>query len=217
MKNLLRLLTLFIALATSTFAAPESWAERIDAMTAADAEKPPVQGAVVFVGSSSIALWKNVVADFPDFPVINRGFGGSEVADSVYYIDRIVLPYRPRAVVFYAGENDLVAGKNPETVAADFAAFREKLHTALPETKLYYVSIKFSQSRDKFRPEMIRTNELIAADCATHKGCAYVDLNALMLDAEGNPRPELFLDDKLHMNAAGYAIWTKHLTPLLRP
>ncbi len=217
LPRLLLTLCTFLALlaAPAANAAPERWTKEIDALTAKDATNPPPTGSVVFVGSSSIKLWKTLAEDFPDIVTINRGFGGSELADSVFYFDRIVRPYQPRLVVLYAGENDVQSGKAPETVLADFQAFRAKLHAALPATKLIYVSIKESPSRARKGSLFLATNELIAADCATDKRCLFVDVNTPMLDASGGTRPELFAKDQLHLNVDGYAIWKRELTPHL--
>lgn len=199
-------------------AAPDFWAKDIATLTARDATNPPPPGGVVFAGSSSIRLWKTLATDFPDIPSINRGFGGSELADSVFYADRIVLPYRPRLVVLFAGTNDLKNGKTPETVLADFKAFRTKLHTALPNTPLIYLSITLAPSRAHLHDVMRTANRLISADCATDPRCTFVDINPPMLAASGGtPRPELFLADQLHLNRDGYAIWTKVLAPYLKP
>lgn len=217
MSNLFRRAALLILVLGSTaWGSPEKWKPAIDAFVAADAVHPPKHDAVLFVGSSSIVKWKSLTNDF-SFAVINRGFGGSELADSVAYIDQIVIPYHPRAVVLYAGDNDIAAGKSPETVLADFRSFRTKLHAALPSTSLFYLSIKYSPSRAKFQAAMQRANELISADCAASPGCHFVDVNAAMLDASGQPRPELFESDQLHMKPGTYALWTKILTPLLKP
>lgn len=198
-------------------AAPENWAKEIDALTAADRTSPPPAGGVVFVGSSSIRLWKTLAEDFPGIATVNRGFGGSELADCVHYIDRIVLPYRPRLVVLFAGTNDLWNGKSPEAVAADFRAFRTKLHAALPETRLIFLSINLAPSRVRIHDLMAEANALIEADCATDPRCTFVDIVTPMLDASGGTRPELFVEDQLHLNRAGYAIWTRVLAPYLKP
>jgi lysophospholipase L1-like esterase len=212
----LPLLACFALLKTpAALAAPESWAKEIDALTAHDAANPPPAGGVVFVGSSSIKLWKTLAEDFPGAPVINRGFGGSELADSLFYLDRIVLAYQPRLVVLYAGENDVNGGKAPEAVLADFQAFRARLHAALPDAKLIYLSIKESPSRARMASLFQATNELIAADCTTDPRCTFVDVATPMLDASGGTRPELFLEDQLHLNADGYAIWKRELAPHL--
>lgn len=201
--------------APAALAAPERWTKEINVLTAKDATNPPATGGVVFVGSSSIRLWKTLAEDFPGITTINRGFGGSELADSLFYLDRIVLPYQPRLVVLYAGENDVNGGKTPEAVLADFRAFRAKLHAALPGAKLIYLSIKESPSRARMASLFQATNELIAADCATDPRCTFVDVNTAMLDASGGTRPELFVKDQLHMNADGYAIWKRELAPHL--
>lgn len=215
--RLVFLLTAVVGLFIPAPAAPDHWLKEIDQLTANDATNPPPTGAVLFVGSSSIRLWKSVAQDFPDIPVINRGFGGSELADSVFYADRIVLPYHPRIVVLFAGTNDIWSGKSPEKVAADFKAFRTKLHAALPDTKLLFLSINYSPSRTRVQDAMRTANQLIAADCASDPRCTYVDVCTPMLGAHGQPQPVYFQEDMLHMNPAGYAIWTRVLTPLLQP
>jgi lysophospholipase L1-like esterase len=206
-----------LLLVAPALAAPEKWAADIDKFTAADATHPPAPNAVVFIGSSSIRLWSTLAEDFPGMTVINRGFGGSELADSVFYADRIVIPYQPRLVVVYAGENDINAGKSPETVLADFRAFRAKVHAALPATKIIYLSCKESPSRAKVRAQVQAANRLIAADCATDPRCTFVDVATPLLDAAGGYRPGLFREDQLHLNPAGYAIWTRVLASYLKP
>ncbi len=203
--------------ASFTIAAPEKWTAAIDKFTQADATNPPPSGAVVFVGSSSIVKWDSLEKDFAGTKVVNRGFGGSELADSVFYADRVVIPYRPRTVVLYAGDNDLHAGKTPETVFADFKAFAKKVHTALPDTKIVYIAIKPSPSRWKLKDQVVKANALIAAECAKDKRrFAFADIYTPMLDAKGEPRPELFVKDMLHMNAAGYEVWKPVVAPLVK-
>lgn len=215
--SLLRRFVFFVVLTAGAFASPEKWKPDIEAFIASDAAHPPPQNAVVFVGSSSIVKWKSLTADFPTLSVIKRGFGGSELADSAAYVDQIVIPYHPRAVVLYAGDNDLASGKTPEAVLGDFRAFRTKIHAALPSTRIFYLSIKFSPSRAKLQPAMQRANELIAADCAETDHCTFVDINAPMLDANGHPRPELFENDQLHIKPSTYVLWVQKLAPLLSP
>jgi lysophospholipase L1-like esterase len=200
---------LTLALAPLALAAPEKWTDAINKFTQADKTNPPPTGGVVFVGSSSIVKWTTLQKDFPGEKVIQRGFGGSELADSVYYADRIVTPYKPRAVVVYAGDNDLNAGKTPEQVFADFKAFVAKVHASVPNARIVYIAIKPSPSRWKIKDKGERANALIAAGCAKDpKRLRFVDIWKPMLDAKGQPRPELFVADMLHMNAEGYKIWT---------
>jgi lysophospholipase L1-like esterase len=205
-------------LAAPLRAAPERWTADIDKFTAADAAQPPPAGGVVFIGSSSIRFWDSLATDFPGVATLNRGFGGSQLDDSVFYADRIVIPYKPRAVVLYAGENDIASGgKSPETVLADFQAFRTKVHAALPKARILFLAIKESPSRVHVREQVLAANKLVAADCETDPRCTFVDVATPMLDAEGKTRPELFRADRLHMLPAGYVIWARVLAPHLKP
>ncbi len=218
--NTLRLAVAFLALtvsATCALADPAKWQKDIDAFTAADAAQAPQPGGIVFVGSSSIRMWKTLSGDFPGFHVVNRGFGGSQLADSVHFFDQLVRPHAPRTVVLYAGDNDLWSGKSPETLLADFQAFCAKVHEAFPAARVAYIAIKPSPSRWKIREQMIRANDLIAAECARDSRRVFVDIFTPMLDANGQPRPEFYLKDMLHMNDAGYDVWTRALASVLKP
>jgi lysophospholipase L1-like esterase len=206
----------FLAAGAAAGAAPAKWAASIDAFTRAEAANPPPRDAVLFVGSSSIVRWKTLARDFPEVRVVNRGFGGSELADSVHYLDRLVLPHQPRVVVLYAGENDLQAGATAEEVHARFQAFRQGLHAALPQTRLVFIAIKPSPSRAKIRERIDRANTLIAATCREDPRLAFADVVPPMLDAAGQPRAELFVADRLHLSEAGYAVWRPIVAPLLR-
>lgn len=207
-----RLLTLlFAALMAPLAAAPEKWAGAIDAFTKADAAHPPAKEGIVFVGSSTIVKWTSLEKDFPGLPIIKRGFGGSLLSDSVFYADRIVIAYAPRTVVVYAGENDLQAGSTAAEVHAQFRAFVTQVHAALPKTRIVFIGMKPSPSRAKIHDKVKAANALIAADCARDERLRFVDIWNAMLDAKGGLRPDLFIADQLHLNAAGYAI----LTPLV--
>ena len=192
----------------------DRWEAAIKAFEVQDQQSPPASAANVFVGSSSIRLWK-LDASFPKHACVNRGFGGSQLSDSVKYAERIVIAYKPRVVVIYAGDNDLNAGKSPEKVFTDYRAFRDKVHTALLETKIVFVSIKPSPSRWKLREKGLDANRLIRDEIAKGKNQVFVDVWTPMLGDNGMPRPELFLKDQLHMNDAGYAIWSQLVEPHL--
>jgi lysophospholipase L1-like esterase len=213
-----RFLTALLALSfvSAAVAAPEKWAAAIDKFTAADVKQPPAKGGVVFVGSSSIVKWTSLAQDFPGLNVINRGFGGSQLEDSVFYADRVVTPYAPKAVVLYAGDNDLHSGKTPETVYADFKAFVAKVHAKVPTARIVFIAVKPSPSRWKIREKGERTNALIAAECAKDARLRFVDIWKPMLNEKGEPRPELFVKDMLHINEAGYAIWTPLVAAALK-
>jgi len=216
-RRLLPVLILLGCLLLPAAADPAKWLKEIDRLTAHDATTPPPRDAVVFVGSSSIRRWDSLAQDFPGIPTINRGFGGSELADSVFYADRIVIPYHPRTVVVFAGTNDIWAGKAAETVAQDFKDFRTKIHASLPTAKIIYLAINFAPSRVRVMEQMRRANQLIAADCAADSRCTFVDVCTPMLDANGQSQPRYFVEDQLHLNPSGYAIWTGILAPYLQP
>ena len=187
--------------------------DEIEAFEAADRAHAPPQGAVLFVGSSSIRFWDTLAQDFPGTPVINRGFGGSQISDCLRYAERIAIPYHPRRIVFYAGDNDVAAGRKPEDVRDDFRRFVEKVRGALPGVPIVFVSIKPSLERWKLVVPIRESNELIRKYAASSEKIAYVDVFAPMLGADGRPRKELFRADGLHMTPAGYALWTRLLRP----
>jgi lysophospholipase L1-like esterase len=195
-------------------AADNRWENEIQAFERQDAKHRPPENAVLFVGSSSIRLWK-LEESFPDLDVINRGFGGSRLADSVQFAERIVIAYRPRLVVLYAGDNDLAAGKKPEQVLADFQQFAAKLKAALPETRIAYLAIKPSIKRRALIDRVRETNTAIEQFISADKRLTYVDVFQPMLTPDGQPRPELFLADGLHLNAEGYKLWASVLKPTL--
>lgn len=192
------------------------FAKEINAFTASDATNPPPRGGILFVGSSSIRLWKTLKQDLPDLPVLNRGFGGSQVIDSVNYADRIVFPYKPRHIVIYAGGNDINAKKTPEQVFADFRAFVAKVHAQLPRTRISYISIAPNPARWSQIVQVREANRLIEEFTRTDKRLGYIDTHQHMLGADGQPKPDIFVDDRLHMNPRGYEIWTRVVGDYLR-
>ena len=208
------LLLVLLALA-SPLAQGSGWEPDIRQFESQDRKNPPPQHEIVFVGSSSIVFW-NLPQYFPNLKTINRGFGGSELADSVRYADRIVTPYKPRIVVLYAGDNDIASGTPPERVASNFEQFVQKVQGPLPQTRVIVISIKPSLLRWSMFDKMRSANAMIRAYCSKHPGLTYVDVEPLMLGANGKPRPELFVGDGLHMTPAGYKIWTAALLPYLK-
>lgn len=194
----------------------EKWEPSIRKFEEQDAVNPPSCGGIVFVGSSSIRLWK-LEQSFPEMPVINRGFGGSQIIDSVHFAERIVVPYRPRIIAFYAGDNDTAQGKSAAEVTADFQKFADLVRCRLPGTRLLFISIKPSPSRWKLAVVQKEANESIRRICEQTPCLTYVDVWQPMLGSNGEPRPELFVADKLHLSAEGYEIWTEAIRPYLRP
>jgi lysophospholipase L1-like esterase len=195
------------ARASSSPEVEERWRASLEAFAAQDKVAAPPPGGVLFVGSSSIRLWNDMETAFESTVVIKRGFGGSRMLDCAKYVQQLVLPYRPRLVVVYAGDNDLAEGRTPEEILASFAEFVGRVRETLPDTRIAYLSIKPSPLRAALMPQAMRTNELIAAYSAAHPNLDYIDIYSKMLDAQGQPRRELYLGDALHLNSLGYAIW----------
>lgn len=193
---------------------PARWEKTIAGFEAKDREEPVAPGGVLFLGSSSIRMWE-LGKWFPGLPVLNRGFGGSEISDSLYYVDRIVLPYKPSAIVFYAGDNDIARDKSPETVTEDFKKLAAKVWEHLPETRILFIGIKPSTARWNLYPEMKKVNEAIRAMAQSEPRLVLVDVESVMLGEDGLPRQEFLQKDGLHMTDAGYAAWTKLVSPLL--
>ena len=191
------------------------WEKTIRAFEAADITNPPPQNAILLIGSSSIRKWTNAPGQFPDHRLINRGFGGSHLSDSVAFIERIVIPYQPRLVLLYAGDNDIAAGKSPAQVFADFKEFVAKVQGRLPQTRIAFIAIKPSPSRMQFIVPIKTANQLIQNFIAAHSKLAYVDVFTPMLGADGQPRAELFVGDRLHLNDAGYKLWAGIVKPVL--
>jgi lysophospholipase L1-like esterase len=170
----------------------------------------------VFVGSSSIRLWDLYKSFEGVEPVpLNRGFGGSQIADATHFADRLVLKHKPRLIVFYAGDNDIAVGKSAKKVAEDFSEFCKVIHDKLPQARILFISIKPSPSRWKLAEEAMAANEAIREQCESDELLEYVDVWAPMLGSDGQPRPKLFVKDMLHMNDAGYELWTQIVKPLL--
>jgi lysophospholipase L1-like esterase len=155
-------------------------------------------------------MW-DLEKSFPKAGYLNRGFGGSQIADSIEFAKQLVLKHKPRIVVMYAGDNDIAGGKSPEVVAGDFKTFRELLHEELPETQLIYIAIKPSHKRWEMWPQMDAANKLISAQCDKDERLAFADIIEPMLNETGTPLPGLFVKDGLHLSEAGYETWTKVL------
>lgn len=193
-----------------------AWEFEIQEFEQADREQPPPPGGVLFVGSSSIGLWTTLAEDFAGVPVLNRGFGGAAMGDVVRYAGRIVVPCRPRMVVLYAGENDIVQGRTPAQVLAAYRTFVERIHRELPQTRIAFISIKPSPRRWHLAAPIRQANALVQAYTLQDPRRNYIDVFTAMLDGEGRPRGELFTRDGLHLNASGYRLWRAAVLPHLQ-
>lgn len=215
MTRAVLLAALAVTPATVLVAKPKDWEPAIRAFEDQDLRATPPRNAALFVGSSSARMW-DLAKFFPGVPTINRGFGGSELSDSLRYFDRIVLPFRPRAILLYAGDNDIAGGETAEQVVADYQAFAAKVREHLPDAHFAFLPIKPSLARWDMWPEMNKANEAIRKLTEADGHLHYLDTATPMLGDDGKPRPELFANDGLHLNDAGYQLWTTIVRPWLK-
>lgn len=206
------ILTLLVSLAGSSEREGsrfERWEDDIAEFEERDRESPPPEDCLLFVGSSSIRLW-DLEDAWPDEATVNNGFGGSTLADAIHYFDRLIAPYQPRAILLYAGDNDIAGGLSPEGTRDDFVTLLDRIRSEFPDVLVGFIAIKPSRKRWEIWPEMREANELIAEHCETDDGAVFVDIAAPMLaDAEGAPGEKWFADDGLHMSDYGYEIWAR--------
>lgn len=220
MSNGLRIATAsLLALAVTVFVVADAsageepgksanrWEGQVRAYEEQDRKSPPPEGAVLFVGSSSIRMWKRIPDDFKPMTAIVRGIGGSQICDQIHYAERLVIRYRPAQIVFYAGDNDVWAGKTPERILADYKTFVAKVRKALPRVPIHFLAIKPSPRRAKVWPQAREANRRVREYTETDASLTYIDVAAPMLGADGAPRTDIFLKDMLHLNRKGYEMW----------
>ena len=215
------LIFIFVACTTSekqedkTVANPPFWKD-IRNFKHQDSVSFPPKDAILFIGSSSFTLWKSVQDDFPGYTIVNRGFGGSTLLDQIRWADEIIFPYQPKQIVIYCGENDLASSDTVRatTVVDRFMRLYEMVRKKTDAT-VTFISMKPSPSRRHLFQKMREANQQIKEFLATQPNTSFVDVHSKMLDEAGEPIPELFLEDSLHMNSKGYAIWQELIKPHL--
>lgn len=220
-KKIVYILTfvLFLSNGNSAFSQQKfPFQAQIDAFLKQDSLEFPPQNAILLVGSSSFTNWKDVQEYFPNYKIINRGFGGSSLPDVIRYAPDIIYPYKPSQILIYCGENDFPSGPNTtaDTIYNRFTRLHGMIRSALPKAEIIYISMKPSVSRLKYLPEMRRANEMIRKFQKKHRKSGYIDVYSKMILADGSPMPDIFLKDQLHMNKNGYLIWQKAIEPYLR-
>jgi len=196
---------------------PLEWKEKVEAFEAAAALEPPPPNAALFIGSSSIRLWDTLQEDMAPLPVIQRGFGGSRLFDSVYWADRLVLAHDPAVVVMFAGTNDLKGDepKTPERVCALFGQFVGWIRDGDCSAPIVYIAISPSKKRIEHLDLVLETNLRISSVCEADPTLHFVDTASPLLDDRGQPDMQWFDEDELHLNPAGYALWTERIKPLV--
>ena len=193
---------------------PGRFAKDIAAFEAQDRASPPVPGGTLFVGSSSITQW-DVAGEFPDLEPIKRGYGGSHVSDTIHFAPRIIFPYRPSLIVFYAGDADVAGGKNAETIAADTATLLALIHKTLPAARVMVIGTKPSPLHWKHIETIRKANALVKAGMVGDRLAAFADVEAALLGADGQPVSAFYQSNGLNLNEAGYRAWTAVLRPVL--
>jgi lysophospholipase L1-like esterase len=199
--------------AQNATATTDKWAKEMAAFEEQDLKNPAI-GGVVFVGSSSIRLW-DLGKYFPGVPAVNRGFGGSEIQDSVSHADLLVIKHKPTTVIFYAGDNDIANGRTPQQILDDYKAFVAKVHAALPATRIAFIGIKPSIQRWALVDKVRAANALVRDYAGTDERLGFIDVDGPMLGWDEKPRKELFIADGLHMTPKGYEIWTALVRPFV--
>jgi len=189
------------------------WEKETAAFERSDAVTPPPEGALLFTGSSTIRLWNTLSQDFSQYQVINRGFGGSQIADVTHFAPRIIFPYAPRAIYLRSGGNDLWAGKTVEQVFSDFKEFVATVQAKLPDTDIIFISLSPSLARWK-QAQMTKTLNTMVSEFVKGKDhLRHIETYDIVLDANGQPRPELLAKDKLHFSAEGCQLLAMRVRP----
>lgn len=191
------------------------WEKQIAAYEAMDRIQPPPNNAILFIGSSTIRRWSTLAKDFPHHQVINRGFGGSHIVDATHFADRIIFPYQPQMILLRAGGNDVSGGRSPEKVLEDYKAFVAKVLERLPKTKIVYCSISPSPSNRTKWDAFKALNGLIEKYSHNHPNLKYIETFDMVMGPDGQPRPELFAPDRLHLSAEGYRVLAERVRPFL--
>ena len=190
------------------------WEKEISRIEERELASPFKAGGVVFTGSSSIKRWATLARDFPGVNLTNRGFGGSQLSDLIAYFDRVVLPGKPSQIVIYSGTNDVNAGESPEQVLGDFAMLCGMIEREMPDTKIALISAAPNPKRWHLREDYEKLNTIVARYCA-RMGYEFIDVWTPMMGKDGKPSRDIYVEDQLHMNTAGYVMWRKIVAPYL--
>jgi lysophospholipase L1-like esterase len=215
-NRILPIIALILASETFLFAQEVPFQNEVKSLTERIDRAGWEPNSFVFTGSSSVRLWENLQEEFPEIPIINTGFGGSQATDLLIHLDELVIRYRPEKVFIYEGDNDLNAGKQAAQIMKDIDMIVTRIHKKLPETNIVLISAKPSPSRWQLKTSYTVLNDLIRQYATTHDQVNFMNVWNVMLDKSGRPISEIFIADSLHMNAKGYAIWNKSVIPFMK-
>jgi lysophospholipase L1-like esterase len=208
MKRVLAILLLFVIVQANA-QDPKRFQKEIEIIAEKENCFSPDQELLLFTGSSSVRMWKDVEAAFPGYHVINNGFGGSHFSDLIYYYDKVIAPYKPDVLFIYEGDNDIASGKKPKSVLKEAKQLIGMIRSDFPETKIVLISPKPSLARWELKEEYKKLNSLLEKYARQTNGVEFADVWEAMVDEEGNVYTDIFVDDNLHLNEKGYAIWEK--------
>ncbi|MDN5290642.1 MAG: hypothetical protein PWQ06_881 [Anaerophaga sp.] len=217
-KIIILIISVFFCLtsfAQQNYSRASLWDDDIAKFKQNDLNSPPEEGGILFIGSSSFRAWRSLNDDFPKYNVLNRAFGGSHMADLIYYFDDIVVPYNPCQIIVYEGDNDIASGMSPEAYLQDVITFTRLVEIFLPGTELAFVSTKPSPAREKWSDEYQKANSLVRDFCMSKPHLRFIDVSQLMIDKNGTIKDDIFLGDKIHLNPSGYRLWETLVRPYL--
>jgi lysophospholipase L1-like esterase len=200
---------------TATTSMAERFEKTVQAYEAADTFQPTPTGAILLAGDSQFYRWKTLHDDLPDFTIVNRGIDSFQLSHVIQYADRLILPHKPRMIILHVGGNDVNNGKAAAAILEDFKTFVAKVRAVLPEVPIAFSSITPGPGRWNQAERRKQTNDVIKAYIETQPGLVFIDLWEAMLTADGQPRDELWVEDRVHPNHAGYLVRVKIMRPLL--
>lgn len=217
MRNYLLLILSFTVLSCSPINKykdlPEvlSWENEIQKFEQLDKSESYSKDAVLFAGSSSIRLWTTLGEDMSPYPVIQRGYGGAKLSDFAVYSDRIFAPHQCRAIVIFIA-NDITGSetdKSPKEVGTLFKYVLKTIRKTHPDTPVFWIAVTPTAARWGAWNEIQKANGMIKEICDNNRNTFFIRTDFAFLNSDGNPKTELFVDDKLHLNSQGYAVWTE--------
>lgn len=211
MNRFIQKLVFLICLISSPLWAQHAFEKEIKNFEKQDSISTPAKGQILFIGSSSFRIWKSFATDLAGIAAINRGFGGSTMTDALYYFDRMVVKYEPKAVVVYEGDNDLAMGKSVEELAKEYVEFSNRLKKTLPKTKLVYLAVRPSLSRIAILEKQKQFNNWLENYCKSEKNRYFLDMHSPFYLIDGTVMQDIFISDRLHLNEKGYQIFSSNI------
>jgi len=214
--NLITLIFLLLGTLLSNAQDPNRFKDQVDELSNKQYNFSNDKKLVVFAGSSSIRMWKDVQTYFPEYNIINNGFGGSQFSDLLYFYNEMIVKPEPEILFIYEGDNDLASNKKPKFILKEAKELTEKIQKDLPETRVIFISPKPSISRIKLKNSYITFNKKLKKLCEKNGKVEFADVWYPMLDKNGNVYKDVFIEDGLHMNKKGYNIWGKVISEILK-